>query len=248
MRTALVETIRGDQWVRRDTLTEWIRLFEEWNFEEIVFLGDDVLIHPEWWDIYEYASDDLRVETLRPMTTGQFLTRNDIMEMNEEPSCDPVIPVDFVEPISGRTYGENDYNQMIQNAINRLQTGQVWQGILETNLRNVQQIAMQSVEQPNVSWRGHLFDDLDLPEQFVGMIQEHELEVVDRRDWDWGHEAGSIPDDDIYHRDISMGRAQYAGVLHVDFDGLVSGINSEKPKRIWKLDRDSLADLTAIND
>lgn len=243
MRTALVELVRGKEWRGRDKVAEWIRLLEGWNFEEIVFLGDDVSIHPEFWEIYDHAAKDLRVEHIRPMTNGQWMTQEDINEWTHRSALEPIIPLDFHEPISGRVYGENDYNQMTERMLQRLRGASVWHGVTQNNLRNVQQIAGMAM-QMGIDWRGHVWGTESLPDEFWQMVEEEEMDVLDISQWQWAHQDGEIPEQEIYFRDIVRGRAQYTGVIHVDIEGHVRTIHDDTGTDIWRLDRSSLADLS----
>jgi hypothetical protein len=98
--------------------------------------------------------------------------------------------------------------------------------------------------QMEIDWRGHVWDTESLPDEFWQMVEQEEMDVLDISQWQWAHEDGEIPEQEIYFRDIVRGRAQYTGVIHVDIEGQVRTIHDDPGTDIWRLDRSSLADLS----
>lgn len=254
MRTAFIELVRGDEDNRSHPMNQdkykfidpekakhAIRILNSWNFEEIVFVADDVLVHSEFWDIYDYAANDLRVESIQAMTNGQFLTREDMNEFNYRSAISPVLPLDFKDPFTGQIYGYRDYNNQMEKLLQRMNI-EIWQTIMQDNLNEVMSMIQRST-QYGLNWRGHLINEFQPPDEMMNVIQSNELPLLTPDNWLFVHCDKNIPDIEHYIQEIVRNRNEYTGTLHVNIDGIVSSVQNNVNNPIYLIERNDLSDF-----
>lgn len=250
MRTALIELEHdGDRdtthprnmdsfiWPDRDSIYEWLSILNDWGFEHIIFLGDDVFIHPDWKEIATMAVEELRFPDVSALTNGQFITR-EVRRDFVFNDVEFIAPVNFHDPITDRIYGFEDYNDQIQNVLHMFQEAQVWQGITE-DLEGIQQI-VNMCQQLRVNWQGHIPPGSTPPQEVVQMAQQYELDVTDIERWLFVHHNHFIPENEFYRGRVVHGRDEFTGTIRISIDGKLQTVHEESDHHIGVYSRSDL--------
>lgn len=234
MRTIFVEISREtSRWEfthpRQDVIRTWVDQATDLGFQSVVLLGDHLLSRDDLWELCDGVQK--MADRLRVGISGDLWQRTDRRRL----VGDPFVPVDWVDPITERRYGAQDYGKHMQQMVQMIPDPEIWVTI-DGNRDLLRQFAELDAR---------LIGHTDTPPD--DELRELADELIPPEAWMFIHEETGVPEIPVYEREIVQNNARYYGTIHIDIGGRVRTQHGG-PVPIGSLTRDTLTDLAYVSD